>query len=107
MILEERVTTRRGRQEKLRLYGRSAPAGQPALERHRMGSLPKWQELYEAAVLETDRSRLKSRIEDAQSAIDARLRELETGTATYADEHEDLRKARERLQALRERLLAG
>ncbi|TAM82544.1 MAG: hypothetical protein EPN47_07730 [Acidobacteria bacterium] len=72
-----------------------------------MSSLPKWQELYEAAVLETDRSKLKSRIEDAQSAIDARLRELETGATNYADQREELRNAEERLQTLRERLLSG
>jgi hypothetical protein len=70
-----------------------------------MGRLPKWEKLYEAAVLETDRSKLKSRIKDAQSAIDARLRELETGAANLPDEYQALRKAKQRLQALRERML--
>jgi hypothetical protein len=73
-----------------------------------MSSIPRWEELYEAAVLETDRSKLSSRIEDAQSAIDSRLRGLATDkSGGLADEHRDLQKAKERLQALRERLLSG
>jgi hypothetical protein len=89
------------------LYTRPAPARQPAFEGPAMSGIPKWEELYEAAVLETDRSKLSSRIEDAQSAIDFRLRELETGTTGLPDEHRDLQRAMERLQALRERLLSG
>ena len=35
-----------------------------------------WDPLYAAAILETDRSKLKSRIDAAQAAIDRRLREM-------------------------------
>ena len=103
----EGARARKGTRQKLRVYARSAPAGQLAFEGHRMGRIPKWQVLYEAAVLETDRSKLNARIEDAQRAIDARLRELETGATDFPEEHRDLHKAKERLQALRERLLSG
>ena len=36
-----------------------------------------WKDLYEAAILETDGSKLQAKIDAAQSAIDARLSELE------------------------------
>jgi len=35
-----------------------------------------WQRTYEAAILETDRSRLPKLIQDAQAAINARVEEL-------------------------------
>jgi hypothetical protein len=39
-----------------------------------------WQRPYEAAILETDRSRLPKLIAEAQSAIDARLKALGSGS---------------------------
>jgi hypothetical protein len=37
----------------------------------------RWQELYEAAVLETNLGKMQSRIQAAKAAIDARLHELQ------------------------------
>jgi hypothetical protein len=37
-----------------------------------------WQRPYEAAIVETDRTKLPALIEAAQTAIDARLREIHT-----------------------------
>lgn len=36
-----------------------------------------WEEIYEAAVLETDFSRLPERIKAAQAAIDSRMQEMQ------------------------------
>jgi len=36
-----------------------------------------WQELYEAAILETDDAKLLTRLPAAKAAIDARLQELQ------------------------------
>jgi hypothetical protein len=35
-----------------------------------------WERLYTAAILETDRSKLESRIDAAEAAIDRRLKEM-------------------------------
>lgn len=40
-------------------------------------SANQWQDLYVAAVLEADNSRLQARIEAAQKAIEARAREMD------------------------------
>ncbi|MFZ3343004.1 MAG: hypothetical protein WA609_02285 [Terriglobales bacterium] len=40
-----------------------------------------WQQPYEAAILETDRSRLPERIAEAQAAIDARMAALYSNSA--------------------------
>jgi hypothetical protein len=39
---------------------------------------PGWERLYTAAILETDRSKLKSRIDAVQAAIDSRLQEMDS-----------------------------
>jgi phage FluMu protein gp41 len=36
-----------------------------------------WQELYEAAILETNCEKMQSRVREAKAAIDARLHELQ------------------------------
>ena len=36
-----------------------------------------WRELYSAAILETDNTKLRLKVDGAQAAIDARLRELD------------------------------
>ncbi|MGC2154245.1 MAG: hypothetical protein WA618_19555, partial [Terriglobales bacterium] len=41
-----------------------------------MNGIYEWQRLYEAAILETDRSRLPRLITEAQAAIDARIEAL-------------------------------
>jgi hypothetical protein len=46
-----------------------------------MNGTCKWQRLYEAAILETDRSRLPALIAEAQAAIDARMDAL----SAYSD----------------------
>lgn len=44
-----------------------------------------WQQPYEAAILETDRSRLPKLIAEAQAAIDARLEALRSHSDVRAD----------------------
>ena len=45
-----------------------------------------WQRYYEAAILETDRSRLPKLIKDAQAAIDARVEQLHANHEGTPDE---------------------
>jgi len=45
-----------------------------------------WQRHYEAAILETDRSRLPQLIEAAQTAIDARFKELRANHGGTSEE---------------------
>ncbi|MFZ0807114.1 MAG: hypothetical protein WAN03_13055 [Candidatus Sulfotelmatobacter sp.] len=45
-----------------------------------------WQRFYEAAILETNRSRLPALIQAAQAAIDARLQQLQSDQNGAADE---------------------
>ena len=52
--------------------------------------LKKWPELYRAALLECDRSRLPARIEEAHKAIQCRARELWYAGSPETRERRDL-----------------
>jgi hypothetical protein len=63
-----------------------------------------WQRRYEAAILETDRSRLPALIEVAQSAIDARIEELQSDHLGTREEMDALADALAGLRVLRKEL---
>jgi len=52
-----------------------------------------WQELYEAAVVETNPKTLQARVQAAKAAIDARLRELQMDHGGTREEQQALRDA--------------
>jgi hypothetical protein len=52
-----------------------------------------WQELYEAAVVETNPKTLQARVQVAKAAIDARLRELQMDHGGTREEQQALRDA--------------
>jgi hypothetical protein len=52
-----------------------------------------WQELYEAAVVETNQKTLQARVQAAKAAIDARLRELQMDHGGTREEQQALRDA--------------
>ena len=60
-----------------------------------------WRELYRAAILELDPSKLSVRIEEASNALIARARELFLEAADNGEEIEDISDAMYALQALR------
>jgi hypothetical protein len=60
-----------------------------------------WQELYRAAVLEFDRSRLPRRIEDAEAAICKRLRSWSKPFSDHAREQDAITRALHILNLLR------
>jgi hypothetical protein len=62
-----------------------------------------WEQLYTAAILETDRSELKARIDAAQAAIDSRLHEMKTDHGGAAEERLDIETAQASLDAMRKR----
>jgi len=62
--------------------------------------LRSWRELYKAALFETDRSRIRSRIEEARRALVFRSRELFVTSPNYDDEAEAIEKALYALRAL-------
>lgn len=59
-----------------------------------------WHGLYEAALFETDASKLPSRIEEARSALVFRSRELFPASPNFQDEIEAIENAHYALQAL-------
>jgi len=61
-----------------------------------------WEEHYEAAVLETDRSKLAARIKAAQMAIDARLEEIQKDHHGTPEEREAIASALSGLRILKE-----
>lgn len=63
-----------------------------------------WERLYKAAILETDRSKLKSRIDAAQAAIDRRLQEMSADHGGTATERLEIETTRAGLDALRKRV---
>ncbi|HUD64832.1 MAG TPA: hypothetical protein VMQ17_09650 [Candidatus Sulfotelmatobacter sp.] len=65
-----------------------------------------WQELYEAAVLETDDTELLKRLPVAKAAIDASLQELQTNHGGTSEEREAIRKALVGLTVLNRELQA-
>lgn len=60
-----------------------------------------WHLLYEAALFETDRSKIPQRIVDAEKAILARVRELFVTPTDHIEEHQVLDDALYALRALR------
>jgi hypothetical protein len=63
-----------------------------------------WERLYTAAILETDRSKLNSRIDAAQAAIDGRLREMNADHGGSAEESLEIETAHASLRAMRKRV---
>jgi hypothetical protein len=63
-------------------------------------NVPCWRELYKAALLETDRTRLPERIADGEKAIVARARELFNTTTDNIEEDQALDDALYALRAL-------
>lgn len=61
-----------------------------------------WEKLYRTAVLESDRSKMAQRIEDAQAAILGRERRLAKSPAGHEKEYETIRRALHILSLLRE-----
>ncbi len=59
-----------------------------------------WQQHYEAAILETDRSRLPTLIRAAETAIHTRVKELETDHAGSAEERQAIEDALAGLRVL-------
>lgn len=64
-----------------------------------------WAEMYQRAMLETDRSKLSGRIEAAQTAIDHRIQEINGGHDS-ADERRAIRDALTGLNVLRREVLS-
>ena len=65
---------------------------------------PNWRELYRAAILELDSSRLPERIVEAESVVIARARELFHQGGDNGEETENLNDAMYALRALRSTL---
>ena len=61
-----------------------------------------WQRVYQAAMLETDRSRLEQRLETAKFAIQARLQELNGDHQGFREEREAIESALAGLRILQE-----
>jgi hypothetical protein len=61
--------------------------------RHMADHKELWQELYEAAVVETNPKTLQARVQAAKAAIDARLRELQMDHSGTREEQQALRDA--------------
>lgn len=64
-------------------------------------SNPQWQTLYQAALFETDRDRIPQRIDSAEKAILARVKELFAANNDHIDEDLVLDDALYALRALR------
>jgi hypothetical protein len=65
-----------------------------------------WEKLYEAAILETDRSKLEERIEAAEFAMHTRLHEFSLNHGGTLEENRDITDARNRLDILRSEVVA-
>jgi len=66
-----------------------------------------WQELYVAAILETDDAKLLTRLPAAKAAIDARLHQLQLDHGGAPDERQAISDALAGLNILRSELEAG
>ncbi len=60
-----------------------------------------WQELYEAAVLETNHEKIQPRIREAKAAIDARLHEMQLDHGGTPEERDAISDALAGLNVLR------
>lgn len=63
-----------------------------------------WQELYEAAILETDNAKLLTRLPAVKAAIDSRLQELQADHGGTPEEREAISDALVGLNVLRKEL---
>ena len=63
-----------------------------------------WQRHYEAAILETDRSRLPNLIKAAQAAIDARVEDLRLNHSGTAEEEQAIADALAGLRVLQKEI---
>ena len=63
-----------------------------------------WERLYTAAILETDRSKLKARIDAAQTAIASRLQEMGADHGGSAEENLEIETAQASLEVMRKRV---
>jgi len=63
-----------------------------------------WQRHYEAAILETDRTRLPQLINAAQAAIDARIEDIRLNHSGTADEEQALANALDGLRVLQKEI---
>jgi CheY-like chemotaxis protein len=59
-----------------------------------------WKQLYQSAMLEFDRSKLRDRIDTAQHAVEHRMREIGESTTAPPEEHQQLRDALSGLRVL-------
>jgi hypothetical protein len=66
-----------------------------------MTTTPEWHELYKAALLETDWSKMDERIRTAEAAIQARKREFDLNHGGTADESQAIMDAVRSLNVLR------
>jgi hypothetical protein len=66
---------------------------------------PDWERLYSAAVLESDRSKLNSRIDAAVAAIDLRLQEMDSDHGGWPAERRGIETAQSALEVLRKRVV--
>jgi hypothetical protein len=65
---------------------------------------PEWERLYSAAVLESDRSKLNSRIDAALAAIEHRLQEMDSDHGGWPAERREIETAHAALDVLRKRV---
>jgi hypothetical protein len=65
---------------------------------------PDWERLYSAAVLESDRSKLNSRIDAALAAIEHRLQEMDSDHGGWPAERQGIETAQAALDVLRKRV---
>ncbi len=65
-----------------------------------------WDKVYQAAILETDWSKIEERIQAADSAISARLRELSTNHGETPEEKHRIEDELSGLRALRREVAA-
>jgi len=63
-----------------------------------------WVEYYEAAIVETDRSRLPALIKAAQTAINSRIEELESDHQSTLEEREAIARARAGIRILQQEI---
>ena len=63
-----------------------------------------WQELYEAALLETNREKMQPRIRAAKAAIDVRLQQLQLGHGGTPEERQAISDALTGLNLLRRKI---
>ena len=66
-----------------------------------MTTTPKWHDIYKAALLETDWSRMEERIQAAEAAIQGRMRDFDLNHGGTAEENRAITDAMRSLSVLR------